>query len=125
MATLKVTISAKLDDADVPGFPATYTATVDESQLFNYEEPADNNSTTFSVVPGEQIATLQHLLLKASAAATVRLDGQTDAGIQLGADGILVVLGATIDAGAGASNASVNNPAASAAATLKGGTFGT
>lgn len=98
---------------------------VDEIQSFNYEKAADNDVTTFSALPADQIATIQFLLARSNKAVTIRLDGQTDAGIVLNAGGLLLIVDATIDAGAGASNAKVNNPDDADTALIEGFAAGT
>lgn len=98
---------------------------VDELQAFNYEKAADNDAVTFSALPADQIANIQFLLARTNKAITIRLDGQTDAGIVLNAGGLLLIVDATIDAGAGASNAKINNPAASDIALVEGLAAGT
>ncbi len=99
--------------------------TVAEVQAFNYEEPADNDSTTFSALPTAQIASIQALILRAlEQPITLRLDGQSDAGIVINAGGIIVIIDATIDAGA-TTNATVNNPDATEDSQLKGLAGGT
>lgn len=98
---------------------------VDELQAFNYEKAADNDAVTFSALPADQIANIQFLLARTNKAITIRLDGQTDAGIVLNAGGLLLIVDATIDAGAGASNAKINNSAASDIALVEGLAAGT
>ena len=52
----------------------------------------------YETLPTTQIATLQALALVADQALTVRLDGQSDAGIVLSAGGLLLLLDITADA---------------------------
>lgn len=121
--TLEVTIQATLDGDPIPGFPSRKSITVDESTLFTYEHANDGDTTTFTTIPGSKLATVQALLLKSDQAVTVRLDGQSDAGIVLSAGGILIILDATIDAGA-TTNATINNNSGSTA-NVKGASIGT
>ncbi len=109
MPTVKLVIQLEIDNKPVAGFPLVRRLSVDEIQNYNYEEPNDGDMTTFSLIPADQLATIQALLIRSDKQVNIRLDGQTDAGILLSADGILLIIGATIDAGAGASNAKVNN----------------
>jgi len=124
MPKMKVTVLAEIDGVSVPGTPYSREVDVDESQTFSYEEADDGDSTTFSVIPMAQLATIKCLVVKPSQAVTVRLDGQTDAGVTLAAGGLLLVVDGTIDAGAGASNASVNNNSG-VTSVLKGAGAGT
>ena len=127
MASLRVSLQVDLD-----GVPATWLAPngrivrryeVDESIAFNYTKADDGNATTFTTVPdGTQLDTVQVLLLVPEGEMTFRLDGQTDAGITIGANGVLLALGATIDASA-ATNCKVNLD--DTAANLKGILAGT
>jgi hypothetical protein len=124
MAKMEIVVTANIDGRPVPGTPYRRVVDVDESQVFSYEEADDGNSTTFSVIPMAQLATIKCLVVNPDQAVTIRLDGQTDAGIALSAGGLLCIVDATIDAGAGSSNASVNNNSGSTA-VLNGGGGGT
>lgn len=124
MAIVKTTVMQEIDGIPVPGSPYVREDDVDESQVFSYEEANDGDETTFSVVPMAQLATIKTLFIKPDQEVTIRLDGQTDSGIKVAAGGILVIAGATIDSGAGASNCSANNNSGSTA-LLKGGGSGT
>jgi len=115
---------------DVDGVPATWLAPngrivrryeVDESQAFSYEKVDDDG--THAALPTAQLATIQNLIVVPEAEMTFRLDGQSDAGIVVGANGVLLVLGATIDAGA-STNATVSNDSG-ATAIVKGIAAGT
>jgi hypothetical protein len=124
MAKMEIKVTAEIDGRPVPGTPYRRVVDVDESQVFSYEEPDDGEGTTFSVIPMAQLDTINNLLVKPDQAVTIRLDGQTDAGIVLAAGGLLLVVDGTIDAGAGSSNASLNNNSGSTA-LVKGGGGGT
>ena len=112
------------DGLPMPGFPLTRRIEVDESQGFSYEKAADNDTTTFTAIPSNQIDTVQVLLVRANKAVTLRLDAQTDAGIELNAGGILAIVDATINASA-ATNVKVNNPAVTDVAIVEGLVAGT
>lgn len=124
MNTLEITITVRKDGEMLSGFPFTRRLEVDESQGFDYQEPADNDTTTFSALPTSFIDTIQALIVKTDLPITLRLDAQSDAGIMLNAGGMLVIVDATIDAGA-STNATVNNPDASVSAVVKGIAAGT
>lgn len=125
MNSVEITITARKNGEPLAGFPFTRRMEVDELQSFSYEKLADNNITSFAALPADQLDTIQLLVVKTDIPITLRLDGQTDAGIMLNAGGMLILVDATIDAGAGASNASVNNPDAALTATVKGIAAGT
>ena len=125
MPSIKVVVDVEVDGVKVQGFPLTRRISTDEVQHFDYEEAADNDTTTFSALPTAQIASVQALVLRAlEQPITLRLDAQTDAGIIINAGGLIVIVDATIDAGA-ATNATVNNPDATALSRLKGFAAGT
>jgi len=125
MPSVKVVVDVEIDGVKVPGFPLTRRITVDEVQHFDYEEGADNDTTTYSALPTAQVASIQALILRPTEQPiTLRLDAQTDAGIIINAGGLIVIVDATIDAGA-TTNATVNNPDASALSRLKGFAAGT
>ena len=84
---------------------------VDEFQSFAYEKATGGG---YETLPTTQIATLQALALVADQAVTLRLDGQSDAGIVLSAGGLLLVLDATIDASA-TTNVTLDNSSGSTA----------
>ena len=69
--------------------------------------------------PTTQIATLQALALVADQALTVRLDGQSDAGIVLSAGGLLLLLDITADASS-TTNATLDNSSGSTAVVNEG-----
>ena len=122
MPTLTLTITAALDG--VPYKSWVRRITCDEAQPFDTEQAAHGDTTTFTALPGDKLDTVQVLILQPDQAVTVRLDGQTDAGIVLSAGGLLAIVDATIDAGAGAANAKVNNNSG-ATAVLSGLLAGT
>jgi len=124
MPKMVTTVTCEIDGVPVPGTPYRREVSIDESQVFSYEEADDGDGTTFSVIPMAQLATIKNMLVKPSQAVTIRLDGQTDAGIVLAAGGLLLIVDGTIDAGAGSSNASLNNNSGSTA-LVKGGGGGT
>jgi len=125
MPSIKLSVNLEIDGVTVTGFPLIRRLSVDEIQHFDYEEGADNDTTTFSALPTAQIAAIQALLLRPlEQPITLRLDAQSDAGIIINAGGLIIIMDATIDAGA-TTNATVNNPDASALSRLKGFAGGT
>ena len=102
---LDVTVIIKRNGRDITGFPYQKRMMVDELQSFAYEKATGGGHET---LPTTQIATLQALVVTADQALTLRLDGQSDAGIVLSAGGLLLILDATIDAGV-STNATLDN----------------
>lgn len=108
---LDVTVTVKRNGRDVPGFPYSKRMLVDEVQQFSYEKATGGG---YETLPTTQIATIQALILAPDQALTVRLDGQSDAGIALNAGGLLLVLDSTTDAGASTNN-TIDNSSGSTA----------
>jgi len=121
MPALKVTVLVEVDGQPVPGFPYVRRVVADEVQAFNpTTKVGDGNGTTFTALPTSAITTMQGLLVRADQDVTIRLDGQTDAGVLLKAGGLLLIIDSTINAGA-TTNATVNlNQAASVIASVRG-----
>lgn len=109
MTSYELSINLKRDGVPVSGYPIVRRIEATEAQEFSYAKANDGDLTTFSAIPANEIATVKFLIVRTDKSVTVRLDGQTDAGITLDAGGLLAIIDATIDAGAGASNAKVNN----------------
>lgn len=108
---LDVTVIVKRNGREVAGFPYQKRMVVDELQSFSYEKATGGG---YETLPTTQIATVQALVVTADQALTLRLDGQSDAGIVLSAGGLLVVLDATIDASS-TTNATLDNSSGSTA----------
>ena len=124
MASLRVEIKLDLD-----GIPATWLAPngrivrryeVDESQAFSYEKADDDG--TAAAVPSAQIATIQNFIVVPEASMEFYVDGSATP-ITIGANGLLMALNATIDAGA-STNLTVSNDSGGTA-ILKGIVAGT
>lgn len=124
MSVLRVRIEVELDGAPVPGFPLVRRLQVDEAQVFAYEKANDGDAVTFVAVPADQLAEVQGLVLRSDRQVTLRLDGQSDAGIVVNAGGVVVLLDVDVDAGAGAANAKLNNNSG-AVAIVEGVAVGT
>lgn len=105
MPSIKITIDVEIDGHRVPGFPLARRTEVTEVQQFNVTR-ADSGG--YVATPTTEIPSLKALILHTDEAVTVRLDGQSDAGIELNAGGILAILDTTIDAGA-STNATISN----------------
>lgn len=109
MPILKLLVDLEVDGVPLAGFPIIRRLTVDEMHIFDYEKVDDPNPTTFTTLPADQLAEIQALLVRSDKTVTVRLDGQTDAGIVINPGGLILLLDVDIDAGAGAPNAKINN----------------
>lgn len=113
MPSLEVTVDVKLDGASIPGFPQIRRATVTEAvPLDNMQQAADNNSTSFHQVVGSQMATLQALVLTADQAINLKFNNASY--LPLNANGLVVIFGANVAAGA-STNATINVPGATVA----------
>jgi len=108
---LDVVVSIKRNGRDVTGFPFQWRKVVDELQQFSYEKATGGG---YETLPTTQIATVQALVVTADQATTIRLDGQSDAGIVLNAGGLLLALDITADASA-STNATLDNSSGSTA----------
>lgn len=121
MPIVRASVSIEVDGVPVPGSPFVRQKQCDEGgTLPDFEKPGTGD-VTFSAVPADVLDVIQVLFLSVTEAVTIRLDGQSDAGIVLNPNGLILAFDVTIDAGAGASNASVNNAeAAEVIAKLRG-----
>lgn len=108
---LDVTVIIKRNGRDVTGFPYQKRMVIDELQQFSYEKSTGGG---YETLPTTQIAAVQALVLTADQSITLRLDGQSDAGIPLNAGGLLLVLDSNLDAGT-STNATLDNSSGSTA----------
>ena len=108
---LDITISFKKNGYEIAGFPYHKRLLADETQQFSYEKATGGGHET---LPITQIGSVSVLVLTADQALTLRLDGQSDAGIVLSAGGVVLVVDATIDAGS-STNATIDNSSGSTA----------
>lgn len=126
MPSVKVSLDVEVDGQRVSGFPLVRRVQTDEAVSIDYEKAADNDSTTFTTLPIDgALSELQVLILRVGEEpVTLRLDAQTDAGLVINAGGFVCLFDVDIDAAA-ATNAKVNNPDATDAATIRGIAAGT
>ncbi len=124
MSNAKTRISIELDGNPNPLQRIIRRLEQPEFQSFSYEKADDGDTTTFTAVPLGEIASIGLLYLESDQQVTIRLDGQTDAGILINADGFILLHDVLIDAGAGASNLSINNNSG-VTAKITGMGFGT
>ena len=115
MPELKVTIQCEQDGVELPGFPLIFREIVTESVPLEVQKTPDNNTTSYSQVPGTIPGTLQVLVLSFDQALNFRLNGAVAGSLPMNAAGCLVLVGSNIAAGA-ATNITVNNPAATGSA---------
>jgi len=96
MPTLEATLILKLDGLDLAGTPIVARLFVDDVQTLDQNKPDGGGFVALGSLP-----TVQALLVRTlDEPVTVRLDGQSDAGIVIGPAGFIFVFGGTIDAGA-------------------------
>lgn len=120
-ANLELNITLKQDGKMVAGFPLYRRVVVDELQQFSTEQTSSPG--TYVTVPSTLIDAAQAVLLSSNQPITVRLNGQSNGGIALSAGGLLLILDATLNAGA-STNITVDNSSGNTA-TLSGLVGGT
>jgi hypothetical protein len=111
MDTLEITLAVKRNGVAVPGLQLTKRIAVDEFQSFVYEAA---DAAGYVSIPSSQIDTVQALVVSSDQAVTVRLNGQSDAGLVLNAGGLLVMLDGTLNS-AVATNTTISNSSGNAA----------
>lgn len=93
MPTLTVTLSIRLDGASVfSDGPLVRRLEVDAAEVRVFEKASDGNPTTFTNLIATTLGTLRALLVRPSRDMVVRLNGQSNAGVPLSADGLLLIL---------------------------------
>lgn len=97
--TYDITLSVKVRGQEVFGAPIILRKVCDETTgPMRYEQP--HHASNFVALPSTILDDMQLLVLRADQAITARLDNQSDAGIPFLANGLLVLVGTDIDAGA-------------------------
>lgn len=116
-----ITVLYEIDGQLVQGFPLIRRKSTDEVQGPQKFERADGGG--FVALPSAEMAELQVLLVKANEQVTLRLDGQSDAGIVINAGGFVLLFDVDIDDGA-STNATLDNQSGSTATVelIAGGT---
>ena len=120
MATIKVKITVEVDGHKMTGFdPLVRTIETDELSVIRNDQATGAGYTALS----DQIADIKVLAVKASQPVTIRLNAQSDAGIDLNAGGALVIVDAALDSAA-ATNVTAENISGFTAktTTIAGGT---
>ena len=98
----------------------TRRLSVDEAEQFQTEQAS---SVTYVAPPVAELDTIQFLLLKADQVTSLRFANQSDAGLAMNANGIVLLIDANINVAA-ATNLKVQNNSGSTA-ILKGTVGGT
>lgn len=88
MAILRLHVDADVKNLIMSAIPYTRRVEFAQALAFDYEQA---NGASFVTVPVSPITTIQALILRSDKDVTVRLNGQSDAGIPLKAGGILIV----------------------------------
>jgi len=116
MPQLRVTLNIEQDGSPLPGFPLVRTQQLDEADgLRTEEKAADNDTTTFTAL-STVLSQLQLLFVHAPQRLTFRLDNQSDAGVTLEANGVLLIVNGDLQS---TPLVEVNNPHATAAAAMR------
>jgi hypothetical protein len=106
MPTLKLTVQADLDGVPLSGFPVVRRVHVAEVQAF---ETLQAPTGEFLPLPLSELSRVAALILRSDQVIVLRLNGQSDMGINMEAGGMVVLFDVALDAGA-AVNATVWNP---------------
>ena len=97
MPELKVTVLVEQDGSPVSGFPLVRRVVCDQVAAWNPYFQGASAPSTFTAVPASTVAVLQALILRPDGTVLVRFANQTDAGLQIDPDGLLIVLGCSVD----------------------------
>jgi hypothetical protein len=95
MPTIEVTVQVRKDGHLVPGFPIAKRIEAPYSEGFDYAKQTDL-AGAFENIPVNQVVPASVVLIRAERAMTVRFAGQSDAGIDLAAGGMILILGSDI-----------------------------
>jgi hypothetical protein len=121
MPILRISVIAEVDGSPVPGFPLERRTSLFAGQSFHYQKAPDSDAGSFSPLPGDDAAfasLIQALMLRPDLPVTVRLNGQSDAGVMIQSGGLLLVLDGIINTAPG-TRVRVNN-GSPATVTIKG-----
>lgn len=94
MAFLQLRLNAEMADQLLPDLPYVRRREYDEVRAFAFDQATGGG---YQAAPITGLATIQLLILVPDKAITVRVNGQTDAGVPVGAGGLYVVGETTID----------------------------
>lgn len=99
MAQVKVTVLVEVDGVALPGFPFVSRLPYEQVVGWNPYDQAENALGVFESMPLLTLDVLQALVLRTSGRILVRFNGQSDAGLELEPGGLLIALGAAVEAG--------------------------
>ena len=121
-SNIKVTVLIEKDGVPIEGFPIFYRGSFDETQRFDGMERT--TSASYVALPTGELDNIQLLCMRADKAYSLRLNEQTDGGVDMQANGIVLLCGATLDSAA-ATNATFQNNSGSTAVVTPGIAAGT
>jgi len=119
---LKLIVQVFVDDVEASYSPIIRRVNVTEDQSSTIQQAADNNTTSFHQLASATMGTAQVAILTFDQALNFKFNNASY--LPMNANGVLVIFGADIAAGA-STNITVNNPAASTAANIAGTVAGT
>lgn len=111
MPTIKVTVDVEVDGKRIGNFPVSRRIQITEEQAFQYLAA---DSAGYHSIPASEIAVVKALVFTADKALTLRLQGQSDAGLVVNENGIVALVDVTLNSGA-LTNATLNNTSGSTA----------
>lgn len=94
MDSFRVTVLVEKNGQRVDELSVVKRVEIPEYQSFNYDRASAEG---FIALPTGQIAEIQLLVVRVDQPVTLRLNGQSDAGIDLVAGGYVLIVGADID----------------------------
>ena len=109
MPSIKILIDCEIDGVRANGFPLARRIEVTEIQQFDVTRSTGGG---YVATPTSDLASISAFILHPDQAVTLRLNAQSDAGIDINAGGIIAIIDAAIDSGA-ATNATVSNASGS------------
>ncbi len=99
MPEIKVTVLVEQDGVPIPGFPFTQRVAVEQVAPWSPFFQGASAPGVFTPVPAPSINVLQALVMRPDATILVRFASQTDEGLEIAPNGLLVVLGCNVDDG--------------------------
>ena len=116
MPTVTAQLSVREDGQELPGFPLNLTLSPTETtgkQSFNRPDAA----ATFTELPVSELGAVRLLLVQSDQITTLRFNDQSDAGIPMEANGVLLLFNCNIPSGA-TLKAALENASGSEAAVV-------
>lgn len=112
MPQLQITLTIKEDGQTLNGFPLVKTITVTESKGRQFIERADGGG--FVELPLTDLNGLEFFFVQADQAYTMRFNDQSDAGIPMAINSLMLIMGGAIPSGA-TNKAALDNSSGSTA----------